>query len=206
MRKVIYIFCLVSFLSAGKEGVGQVSLQGPVCVTGNTTYLYTIAGVFDTAHTWALCITGGHIEGSDSSCVSNRQQSFVKVSWDSNGITGALHLTSDSGNADLQVNITTQLTGGTIDENVLIQVVDSADTPAVITCSLPSGGGCSPAYDYQWQRSSDNLQWTDLQGATNSDLEFSNPVAESGYYRRRTKTRTSDAKAYTQVAAIFIKR
>ena len=206
MRKIIggFIFSVI-LLSTSNKLFSQVTLTGPDCVTTNTVYLYTINGNFDSSHTWTICVTGGSIDGIDSSCEQGKWDPFVKISWNGDSV-GSLQLTSDSGNASLHVAITTQLTGGAIDSVVVIQVVDSVTTPNTILCSVASGGGCAPSYLYQWQQSADNLTWVDLPDATSRNLEFSTAIQQSAYYRRRAKTPTSDAIAYSSVAAIFINR
>jgi hypothetical protein len=206
MRKIICGFiCSLVFLSINNKLFSQVTLSGPDCVTNNTIYLYTVNGNFDSSHTWTICVTGGSIDGIDSSCSAGKWDPFVKISWNSDS-SGSLQLTSDSGNVSLHVDITTQLTGGVIDSTVVVQVVDSVTTPNPILCSTANGGGCSPSYIYQWQQSVDNLTWTDISGATNQNLEFSTALQQSAYYRRKAKTPTSDAIAYSSVAAIFINR
>jgi len=192
MRKIIggFIFSVI-LLSTSNKLFSQVTLTGPDCVTTNTVYLYTINGNFDSSHTWTICVTGGSIDGIDSSCEQGKWDPFVKISWNGDSV-GSLQLTSDSGNA--------------IDSVVVIQVVDSVTTPNTILCSVASGGGCAPSYLYQWQQSADNLTWVDLPDATSRNLEFSTAIQQSAYYRRRAKTPTSDAIAYSSVAAIFINR
>ncbi len=204
MRKRLYIGCFIAFLFSGIHCFGQVSLNGPACVTNNTEYLYIIGGNYDSSHTWNLCVTGGSIDSTDSSCITGRWDPFVKISW-TDSSSGSIQLSSDSGNVSLNVNVTTQLIGGIIDSSVLIQVTDSVTTPASIVCSVPKGGSCNPSYLYQWQQSTDNLQWSDIAGATGQNLAFTAPVAQSGYFRRKVKAEGSDAVAYSSlVAAVFI--
>lgn len=203
MKRFIHISALITLVFICSSSLGQISINGPACVTNNTVYMYTITGTFDSSHTWQLCVTGGTIDSTDSACVSGRWQPFVLVSWTS-GSTGSMQLISDSSNAVLSVNVTTQLSGGTIDSSVIFQRVDSITTPNTITCSLPIGGGCSPVYEYQWQQSTDALQWTDINGATDRNLSFSGPVTQPAYFRREVKTTSSDADALSNIAAIFI--
>jgi hypothetical protein len=38
--------------------------------------------------------------------------------------------------------------------------------PAWLNCSAASGGSCTPTYNYQWQQSSDNVNFSDISGET----------------------------------------
>jgi hypothetical protein len=205
MRKVTYgIGCLIVLSLISNNVFSQVTITGPVCVTNNIVYLYSINGNFDSSHTWKTCVTGGKIDGTDLSCAEGRWDLYIKISWNI-GSSGSIQLTSDSGNASLQVGITTQLSGGIIDSSVLIQVIDSLTTPRTILCSSAGGGSCTPSYIYKWQRSADNMLWIDIANTTSQNLAFSTPIRQSGYYRRKAKTQGSDAVAYTLAAAVFIK-
>jgi hypothetical protein len=60
--------------------------------------------------------------------------------------------------------------------------------PATITATTASGGSCT-SYSYQWQRSSDNVFFTDIPGATGQNLSFTAPLPNSPpttYFQRRT--------------------
>src|ERR1017187_170876 len=203
MKSVFKIFFLWVAILMQNAANAQVTISGPQCVTNNTVYMYNISGNFDSTHTWGLCITGGSIDGTSVTCISGRRERYIKVTWTSANVA-SMQLTSASGTASLKVSITTQLSGGTIDSSVVFQGIDSVTTPATIACSLPLGGGCNPSYQYQWQRSADNLVWTDIAGANSQTLGFSKPLNQSTYFRRKVKTTASDAYAVSNTAAIFI--
>lgn len=74
------------------------------------------------------------------------------------------------------------LTGGTISNPT--QSVGCGTTPALIQASVASGGSCSPTYYYQWQQSTDNVNFTDIPGATSQNYQ-PGPLTATTYFRRR---------------------
>ncbi len=126
------------------------------------------------------------------------QSSPDGIAWNEiPGASGASYqppaLTSDtwyrrnvtSGNCDklssniVQIKVFPQLIAGTIGSN---QTICYNSTPAVISnISSPSGG--TGSFNYQWQRSSDNVSWINIQGAT---TESYSPAAltSSTWFRR----------------------
>jgi PKD repeat protein len=80
------------------------------------------------------------------------------------------------------INVAGALTNLNISAN---QTICEGFIPVLLTGLLPSGGGGS--YTYQWQRSTDNIFWTDIPTATNLDYQ---PAALSSttFYRRRVIT------------------
>lgn len=189
------------------NGLSQsVSLSGPNCVVPGTIYLYNITGKWDSGSTVKVCVTGGMLVDSGSTCAGGRGIiSFVRISWNSTGQTnGNIAVTTTLGNASLQVSITSALTAGNINSAVSSQKVDSLTTPETLTCSAPGGGNCQPSYSYQWQQSPDNVIWQNMTGATGAQLAFSGPLAQTGYYRRIVKDTSSGGIAYSNVATIFV--
>jgi hypothetical protein len=74
--------------------------------------------------------------------------------------------------------------------------------PATITATAASGGSCT-SYSYQWQRSSDNVFFTDLPGATGQNLSFTAALPNSPqttYFQRRTVC--GNEVAYTGSAVV----
>jgi hypothetical protein len=87
---------------------------------------------------------------------------------------------------------------------VLNQALDTVATPATLTCSTVTGGGCSVSYRYQWQQSFDNVIWRDINGATSAQLGFSGALSQTAYYRRVTINTVSNAFGYSNVATLSI--
>ena len=190
-----------------QEGVAQsITMTGPSCVTTGAVYLYAVSGKWDSTSTVRFCVTGGTLVDSGGTCAGGYGiLSFVQVSWDSGGQrSGSVVVTTPQGNDSISVVISQPLSQGMIDTGVLNQSLDTATTPAALTCAAPTGGGCSIAYSYQWQQSSDNVIWRDIDGATSTQLGFSGPLSQTTYYRRLATNTISNAFGYSNVATISI--
>jgi hypothetical protein len=93
---------------------------------------------------------------------------------------------------------------GQIDSSVLNQSLDTLTTPTTLTCSTPSGGGCTVSFQFQWQQSFDNVIWQNITGATSAQLGFSGPLIQTSYYRRVTTNSVSNAFGYSNVATLTL--
>jgi hypothetical protein len=207
MRKIISLSIFLICFSVPGLLSGQVTITGPTCVAIGTVYQYNIQGSWDSASTMQVCITGGTIADSSVSgncTLQTAPLAAVRVSW-SDPSGGSLSLTSSRGNASLHVNVASTLEPGMIDSSIAMQEVDSGGIPQPILCSPASGGACSPAYDYQWQQSSDAVNWSDIPRATAENLNFSSGTGQSGFYRRKLTERVSGTIDYSGLAAINIK-
>ncbi len=184
----------------------SITMSGPSCVTTGVVYLYTVSGNWDSASTVRFCINGGTLVDSGGTCAGGAGiLSFVRVSWDSGGISsGSVAVTTSLGNDTIAVTIAQPLVVGQIDSAVLNQSLDTATTPATLTCSVTSGGGCSISFQYQWQQSPDNVVWQDISGATSAQLNFSGPLSQTSYYRRVATNTASNAFGYSNVATLTI--
>ena len=87
------------------------------------------------------------------------------------------------GYSDVAVVFVDPLNGGSITSPD--QFVQYSTIPANIIATNASAGTCGGAYVYQWQRSTDNTNFTDIAGATQYFLSFS-PVIQTAYFRRKT--------------------
>lgn len=198
---------ILGIFFCGPGAVAQsVSLAGPSCVTTGVVYLYTVSGPWDSASTVRFCVTGGTLVDSGGTCAGgNGVISFVRITWDSGGQTsGSIAVTTTEGNDSISVTIAKAFSPGQIDSPVASQNLDTATTPATLTCSAPAGGGCSVAFGYQWQQSYDNVIWQDINGATGAQLSFSGPLSQTTYYRRVTTNSISNAFGYSNIAMLVL--
>jgi hypothetical protein len=184
----------------------SITMTGPSCVTTGAVYLYTVSGSWDSTSTVRFCVSGGTLVDSGGTCAGGAGiLSFVRVSWDSGGVSsGSVAVTSSLGNDTISVTIAPPLLVGQIDSAVLNQSLDTLTTPNTLTCSNPTGGGCTVSFQYQWQQSFDNVIWQDISGATSAQLSFSGPLYQTTYYRRVTTNTVSNAFGYSNVATINI--
>jgi len=183
---------------------GQVTVTGPSCVTPGTMYQYLISGSWDSTSRVRLCISRGSIVGQSDTCTGDQApMPFIQVIWN-NGTIGSLSLQSSLGNASVQVNITSPLSGGAIADSSKSQTIGYDSIPQAIGCSSSSGGHCSPNYQYQWQLSVDNIQWDDITGATQPQLTISQGLQKTSYCRRKVTETISGSIAYSDAACIIV--
>ena len=205
MRRAPYISFLLVALFILPPGVRcQVSITGPTCVVPGTTYQYLIGGKWDSASTMQICLTGGLVSATNSTCTaSGIPVSFVQVTWTGGG-SGSLSVTSSNGTGTLAVTISSVLNGGSIPVEVKKQSIAYKGMPSVITCSASTGGSCSPVYTYQWQQSLNRLTWTDIPGAQGLTLAFSQPLLQAWFYRRKVTETNSGTIAYSEEAFVDV--
>jgi len=203
-----YLLLVFGILLAYRGNTQSISVSGPSCVIAGPIYLYNITGQWQPGSTARVCVTGGTLVDSGSTCAGgNGIMSFVRVRWDSGGLTtGTIAVTSSLGNTSLSVSITTPLSGGQIDSAVAYQALDTLTTPATLTVSAATGGACQPAYVYQWQQSADNVRWSVLPGATGSQFSFSGPLTQTGYFKRVVTDNVGNMTAYSNVAVVLVNK
>jgi len=199
---LLYTFFIL-FCSLADKANAQVSLTGPTCVVPGLQYQYDVSNR-GTDTSFQFCITGGVIIGTDSTCSNAGTQTFVRVTWtDSTG--GSISVTAPSGTSSLAINMAKPFIPGQIDSTSMIQSVDADSTPASIQCLPPSGGSCSPLYQYQWMQSTDGIAWSDIPGASSAQLSFNSPITQTMYYRCRTSDQNGQSEGLSGVAIITVK-
>lgn len=198
---VKYFLCTILSLPIS-HAFAQVSITGPTCVIPGLGYQYNIGGINTDSVNINVCVTGGTITGSDSTC-QNGKFSFIRITW-TDSVSGSISLSSVQGNASFNVNMTEPLLPGDIDSSNTVQAVASDSIPSVIHCTEASGGSCAHSYSYQWQQSTTGDNWQDITGNTSADLQLSSPVSQTTYYRRKVKD-IGNSIAFSIVAIILVK-
>lgn len=87
---------------------------------------------------------------------------------------------------DSYYDVTVLSTAPITNNNITAPAVSSfcgSGTPATITGSVPSGG-LGSTYSYQWQSSTDNVNFSDITGASNIDYTPTAQLSVTTYYRR----------------------
>lgn len=183
----------------------QVTISGPTCVVPGTVYQYIITGAWDSASTMQICLKGGVINGTGGSCTGTvTPRSSILVIWNGAG-PGSLQLTSSKGSSSLAVTVTTPLSGGIPSVAVRTQLIAYGGTPLAIDCSASTGGSCTPDYQYQWQQSLNELNWTDIPGAVSARLNFAQPLLQPAFFRRKVTERNSGTIAYSDAVFVDVK-
>jgi hypothetical protein len=198
MQYVLYAF---GFLMPGRLNA-QVAIEGPVCITPGIPYQYNISNKgSDTS--FRFCLTGGVISGTTNTCSDNGNYSSVQVTWtDSTG--GTVTVTSASGTASLSVSIAKDFQPGAIDSSSKLQNVTAANVPIGIQCSPASGGSCSAVYVYQWFQSPDGVSWDPVNGVTSIQLDFTAPLTQTMYYRRKVMDQTGNTEGFSDIAIVTV--
>jgi len=197
------LVCLFCLLAQSHKSLCQVAITGPTRVIADTEYQYLISGNWDDYSTMQLCIQGGIIVNTDSTCFNGSPVASIHVIWKEDS-TASISINSSDGDAFLSMERTTILDGGKIDTLGTIQIVEADSIPKLIHCPEATGGNCSPSYAYQWQQSLDNLSWTDIDGSTSEDLILLAPLAQTTYYRRKVTETISNTIKYSDVAIVVI--
>jgi hypothetical protein len=178
----------------------QLKISGPVCVLTGNEYQYNISGKLDSST--HLCVTGGTLSGTDSSCSMALTAGYVKIVWTE--LSGSIICSSLTDTTLLYIQTTFQLDGGLIDSTVNTQSIAYQTIPSSIICSEASGGNCQPSYSYQWEQSEDNLVWKEISSALDKDLNFSVPLTRSQFFRRKTTENNSHTIIYSSEAVVYV--
>ncbi|GAB3202266.1 hypothetical protein GCM10027293_27490 [Pontibacter aydingkolensis] len=88
---------------------------------------------------------------------------------------------ASSSRKTVTVTVTPVIANNTISGN---QIICAGSTPATLTGTLPTGGGTT--YSYQWQQSTDGINFTNITGATSQDYTPGTVNATTWYRRRVT--------------------
>ena len=129
---------------------------------------------------------------------------MVLVIWNDSVTDRKIAVTSDLGNASLMVTGTTELNGGLVDDSNKVEILNADQHNYLFNCAVATGGSCDPNYTYQWQSSTNQLNWTNIQGATSKDLEYSGTIAVSTFFRRVTIETHSNIVAYSDSGQLMI--
>jgi RHS repeat-associated protein len=204
--KLLINFFLATFLIVSSYNVAkaQFTIQGTTCGNSGTEYSYNFSGNWQGNTTIQWCVTDGIIKNSTQSCVSGTPLLGIIVTWN-NVAHGSITVTASSlGSKTLNVDLATALVPGYIATNS--QTVMSTITPATFTCTLPTGGYCSPSYSYQWEQklNEGGAVWTTISGATSQNLVFNSPVTQPTFYRRKDTETNSGNVAYSNTATLNI--
>jgi len=199
MKRPSFAGFLITAALSFLNGNGQLTIIGPDCVLSGMQYQYNISGNIPVGT--KLCIRGGKLSDL-STCANDLSLGFVKIVW--SGSSGSITLTSDGRNVSKAIRITLPLQPGDIETNGKKQFIKYKNSPASISCSMPTGGGCGASYSFQWQRSLDNLNWENIMGATSQNLSSVTALTETYFYRRKTTENVSGAIVYSNSAVVYV--
>lgn len=129
-------------------------------------------------------------------CCNNLGSQFYTLgTLNNNSVIECRMTNSGGGPGHLVADIFLQnLNGGTIGSN---QSSCSAFTPSLLTNTHPAYGGSTSSITYQWQISSDNINFTDIPGETG--LTYQPSLVNNDTYYRRKAMNPNNEVAYSNV-------
>ncbi len=194
--------CIIFFISSALSA--QPQINGASCVLPATVYDYFISGNPDSVSQISICIQGGKFTDTRTACRTIQPHSSVKITWDEDAGNASISISYSGGENSLQIHITRSLSPGNIIDSIKRQMLDYNSIPAVIICSPATGGSCSPAYSYQWQQSSNALNWSNIAGAVGQNLPSQGALIQTVFYRRKITESVSGSITYSDVATVFV--
>ncbi|MES2516256.1 MAG: SBBP repeat-containing protein, partial [Bacteroidota bacterium] len=137
---------------------------------------YSNAGTFQ----WAAKAGTGGDDLVNGLAVDNSGGIYVTGDHDNGAVFGAYTLT-DGGSDNMYVSKMgcNALENNTVTAN---QTICSGNTPSLLTGSLPTGSG---PYSYVWEKSPDNVTWTNATGTFTNQNYAPPPLTTTTYYRRK---------------------
>jgi len=186
--------------------IPPMSVTGPTCAVTGQLYNYTISGPWTTSTTMNWCLNGGVFTGTTNTCSSGTPLVQVSVTWNTGVSNGTLTLNTTNPTSSVTVQVTTAvpLQPGTISNP--LQNINVGVIPSTIIASFASGGTCSPSYTYQWQQSTDNINFANVTtGGGGQNLSFTTVIPTvSTYYRRQVTETVSGTIGYTSSALVNV--
>lgn len=192
------------------KGYAQVGIGGSTTVLrGNSYYYYATyngLGSYPYSGSYYWSISGGYVTGqsgvtSKSGTVSGYAGDItINVTWNTASSAGSLYLSINLGSKTINITVVAPLNAGTIS---LSPPYINWGATATFTQTPASGGGTSPTYSYQWQKSTDAVSWTDISGATVVNYT-TDTLQTSRYFRRKVTETQSYTTAYTNTATVNV--
>ncbi|MBO9571605.1 MAG: hypothetical protein J7497_05275, partial [Chitinophagaceae bacterium] len=195
---VLKTFLVSFFLFAfGKAGLSQ-TLNGPQCVQPYQENMYYVQNS-DPGGYYEWNISGGEsIDGN--SWEGGEGLYYLLVRFYSSG--GSISVSAPNGGAYISVSAGAPLNPGSIVSNGT-QTINYNHVPASIGCSAATDGGCLPSYSYQWEKSTDGTNWSNVSGETSQNLSFSLGLTQTTYFRRKV-TEAFSGVAYSNTATVYV--
>jgi hypothetical protein len=200
----LFVFILFVFLTSAPLQAQNNNIVGAACAIQGTVYDYSLTGSIDSNVQIIVCITGGAFINSTQSCQSISARSFVRVSWDSTASINKLTFTYGNTQKTIRVYVTDPLKGGEIANAHKRQIIRYNQAAGIIPCAPASKGACTPVYTYQWQKSSNALNWVNIAGATGQHLPSQGALQEPVFYRRKVTETSTGNIAYSTIATVFV--
>jgi RHS repeat-associated protein len=214
LLRATLVLSLLLFLVYHKS-YGQLGISGSTTVIQGNSYNYN--GTYNGSQSfacnscsWTYTITNGFVTGFPTQHSKSGTTppsggvvgaAAVSVTWSAN--PGSLNLVmggAAAGNKTITITVVAPLNPGTLSPSS--QTKNYGDS-AVITGNKASGGAVSPIYQYQWMSSSDNVNWTNIPGAIDTNYTAHNLTATT-YFRRQVTETTTSTIGYTSSVTVIV--
>lgn len=197
------ILVVLFIIIKGVSLFGQTEVSGATCVIPGVSYQYIIKSSWEQTDILQVCIRGGVLSTGGQCTPAGTKPSFVTIIW-SDSLLKRIDLSSSNGNSNLIIQSTTQLNAGSIEVNDTLKTYDVSIPYYVFRCTEATGGSCSPHYTYQWQKSTDGINWQNISGSVTKDLQFSGVLKITTQFRRVTAEAGSNTIAYSNAALLLV--
>jgi len=169
-------------------------ISGPTSVALSTTYTYTVSPATPSNYSWSTTrgIVDDYNTTSASVIFTTTGTGVVVVRDQNNMVVASLSVT---------VSSSAPLVGGTISNTS--QTINYNTAPATISASVATGGSCSGSYSYQWQLSTDNVNFYDQPGATGQNYSPSALYVTTYYRRKVTCNSTQNYTSNTATVNVY---
>ncbi len=199
--KFMYATWLFIAILSGSYGTAsaQTGIGGPTCIAAGSTYLYNL---FSSAGNFSWTITGGvNAANGQSSGAIAASGGSINVTW--NTSSGHINLTASNGSSVLNVSSAPALASGMISNTQ--QTINYNTIPQTINCDVSTGGVCSGTYSYEWQQSTDNVNFSIISGTAGSgqSLPFTAGLTQTTYFKRTTFASIYTAFSNTATVTVY---
>src|SRR5574343_1294790 len=197
------LMCLIAI-----PAMAQLNISGPQTVTQGSSYsyypTYNGSGTYINNGTYSYTITGGYVTGNpgqtykSGTCTNCVYYSLsISITWTSS--SGTLTFVNSVGPKTINITAITALSPGSISPSS--QTINYNTFPSTLSATAATGGAASPVYAYQWMSSTENVNWTNISGATSQNYSPGS-LTSSIYYRRKVTETVTNTIAYT--ASVFV--
>jgi RHS repeat-associated protein len=100
------------------------------------------------------------------------------------------------------VNVNPKLEPGTIVPDLI--TIPAGEQPGKLTAGAAIGGGCTNNYLYQWQYSTDGINFTDAPGSSQELVYEPAALSVTTWYRRRVTCAATNEVTYTNIGLVRI--
>jgi RHS repeat-associated protein len=157
-------------------------IAGPTsCIIPGIPYTYSITGTIGNVTHFNWCAEGGIIVGGGS-CLGGAAVTSVQVTWSAGTSNLTCALTSINSSDLVIANVTTLVNN----QFVILPASQEVSYGAAFTLypQQTIGPPCVGVNTFQWQKSTDNTNWTNVSGATGETYTNAENIAQKTWYRR----------------------